>query len=278
MAKSASTDSRVTGNNWRIATNTVSLRHFYSRAADFGVELYGGTPEARTKALQTRFRQNGPTETIDCRVATNASDVVREVIEKTDPKQPCEDSVDNLPVRLYNALNRSSVHLCFFEVDSLPVDSQEKLLFLLERASECIMEQDTKVGFTTNTADTLSNAHPGISNKVSSWRLKQGAEGSLTSIGRGDIISVSGINGYMEVIGTSHTADGSKSVVCRQLNTLYTISEDSPGATLELSTGKSARRIYDADITVEQQSAAPRKAITGTDSTDLPESVVTGGN
>ena len=104
-----------------LGLDETEARMFQNAASGYGVEVVGGTPEARERALREHL--DGPFVAVDCRDFDDKGDILRHIITES----VGEDIAENAHISMVNverALGESGRNILFLEFDALPSDTQ----------------------------------------------------------------------------------------------------------------------------------------------------------
>jgi hypothetical protein len=214
-------------------------RQFRHGATGYGVELYGGTAEARTAALREHFDE--PLTTVDCREADDSDDVIDTALRKLGVD---EDRIDRLAMGVHDlrkAINETEHHFAILESDALDFKEQRDVARTMKAVAEGLDHDDIDImlGFTSSMGGSVTSAEPDLSMRVRSWQVgpENNQYGPLSDFGVGDEIETSARETPMEVVSIGTTPAGNKKLTARNHHGRYRLQEHNDG-TVSMETGR----------------------------------------
>jgi len=143
---------------------------FEHAARGYGVEIYGGTPERRQKAVQ--YHYDTPVTIIDCSDVTEPD----EIVEKALRELGAEEEINKMLLTMSDVaeqLVENDGNLVLAEFDSMEQDLQrvtaQKMKNLAERLPS---RSDTMLGFTCEEGGAIVRAESDLSIRVRSIEIE----------------------------------------------------------------------------------------------------------
>lgn len=227
---------------WGLQVDETDHRQFRHGATGYGVEIYGGTTEARTAILRELFDE--PLVTVDCRDYDTAEEVVSAALQSL--------GVDPTPIAPYIDLRRelggTEYHFAIVEFDALDSDEQTNLAQTMKGVAEELPGRDTMLGYTCSQGGVVTRAESDLSARVRSWEVTPQNEeyDPLFPFSEGDTIKTSERKTPMEVQEISEQPSGNLRLIAENHHGEYELSSNSNG-TIDMETSRGYSRNVEVD-------------------------------
>jgi len=140
---------------------------FNNTAKSYGVEINGGTPTERKKALKNHL--STPITIIDARNHDTADDIIKQAIEDIENEE--QNSIVYGRRNLSSPLVNRDMSLAILEFDSLPMSEQQTLAQNMKGTAETISSDKVMFGYTAENEGTLVTANPDLQMRIKSYTI-----------------------------------------------------------------------------------------------------------
>lgn len=142
---------------------------FRHSASGYGVEVTGGTPSDRERALREYLDE--PFVTVDGRTCTSYNDVLTRLVARAREESVTDDERISA-ITVTRALVEADTNVLFLEFDALPTETQTDVAQMTKGLAER-REFEGQIGFSSRNGGRVVRAEPDLSMRVRTWDVNE---------------------------------------------------------------------------------------------------------
>lgn len=188
---------------WGLHLDETNERKFVHGATKYGVEVHGGTPDAREAVFREQFDE--PLVVVDGREADSEEDLMKSaLIQLGAEKEELENRYSIGSTDIRRALTETENNFVITEFDAMDRDTQTNVAQMIKAIAEGMDMRDTNImlGFSCAEGGAVVRAEHDLSIRIRSWEITPGNDDydPLATFEMGDMINTSERETPMEVV------------------------------------------------------------------------------